>query len=92
MITRSVMHDLLGKCNVPEEKIETFEQRYVEEFGEHARLCPGNVISTKRLEVKTPEVVVKVSPDRSDLALSTGSSISLFAPRPALRSTGWMLI
>ena len=67
MITRSVMHDLLGKCNVPEEKIETFEQRYVEEFGEHARLCPGNVISTKRLEVKTPEVVVKVSPDRSDL-------------------------
>ena len=50
-----------------EEKIETFEQRYVEEFGEHARLCPGNVISTKRLEVKTPEVVVKVSPDRSDL-------------------------
>lgn len=67
MITRSVMRELLGKCSVPQEKIESFEQRYTEEFGEHARICPGNVISTKRLEVKTPEVIVKVSPDRSDL-------------------------
>lgn len=67
MISKSTMHNLLNECNVPEDKINSFDDKFEEAFGKHARICPHNIISTKQLEVKTPDVTVKVNPDRSDL-------------------------
>ena len=40
---------------------------YDEVFGFEADLHPKNIIDNKRFEIKTPDVVIKVAPDRTDL-------------------------
>ena len=57
---------MLRYCGVPEDRVETFETRYEEEFGEGAEINPKNV-AEPRMKVKTPEVTVKVSPGCSEL-------------------------
>ena len=37
------------------------------EFGESARIAPRTLISTNKFQVKTPDVVIKVDPKRTDL-------------------------
>ena len=46
---------------------EDFSQRYDEEFGENVSLSPRNIVNTKQIEVKTPDVTVHVNGERSDL-------------------------
>ena len=36
-------------------------------FGFDAQIHPTNVIDHKKIEIKTPDVIIKVAPDRSDL-------------------------
>lgn len=67
MLSKGFMQDILSECKVSEEKLTAFGERFAEEFGEHARICPKNVVDTKRIELKTPDVTIKVSSDRSDL-------------------------
>ena len=57
----------LEVCGVPEEKVSAFEQRYQEQFGGGMDVSAVNVVDTRQFEVRTPNVVIKVSPDRSDL-------------------------
>ena len=40
---------------------------YDETFGADAQLHPKNIIDHKKFEIVTPDVSIKVSPDRSDL-------------------------
>ena len=41
--------------------------RYWKAFGFEADLHPKNIIDNKHFEIKTPDVVIKVDPARSDL-------------------------
>ena len=50
-----------------EEELAAFEERYEEQFGKDAQLRPRNLIDTRRFEVHTADVTVKVAPARSDL-------------------------
>ena len=40
---------------------------YDEAFGFETQLHPKNVIDQKKFEIKTPDVTIKVNPERSDL-------------------------
>ena len=44
-----------------------FSVDYDEAFGFEADLHPKNIIDNKRFEVQTPDVIIKVAPDRTDL-------------------------
>ena len=44
-----------------------FSVDYDEAFGFEADLHPKNIIDNKHFEIKTPDVVIKVDPTRSDL-------------------------
>ena len=44
-----------------------FSFSYDETAGENTSLLMSNVINTRSFEVKTPDVVIKVSPDRTNL-------------------------
>lgn len=46
--------------------MEAFEERYDDAFGADADLSPRNLVDTKQLEITTPDVTIKVSPDRGD--------------------------
>jgi hypothetical protein len=54
---------LLKKSGVDEEKIEAFNQTCAKQFGEHATLNPNNLIESKKFEMVTPEVKIKVDPE-----------------------------
>lgn len=58
---------LLEKSGVDEEKLTDFEKLYDAAAGEDTSLMVSNVINTRTFEVKTPDVVVKVNPERADL-------------------------
>ena len=57
---------MLRRCGVPETRVETFEEKYTSEFGENTEINPKNV-AVPRMQVKTPEVTIKVSPGCGEL-------------------------
>ena len=66
-VDKYVIRDMLGFCGVPEENIEQFEEKFDKGFGQNASLSPRNIVDTKKFELKTPDVVIKVNPARTDL-------------------------
>ena len=67
LVTKDDVKDVLTSCGVSEAHIAKFSVDYDETFGFEADLHPRNIIDPKRIEVKTPDVSIKVAPDRSDL-------------------------
>lgn len=66
-VSRKEMRNILEDCGVKEEKLEEFENRFDYEFGESAEVSPKNLVDTKKFELRTPDVIIKVTPERSDL-------------------------
>lgn len=58
---------LLEKSGVSEEKLAGFEKHFEEAAGENGKLMATNIAATRKFEVKTPDVVVKINPDKADL-------------------------
>lgn len=67
VITQTDVRRVLEDCHVPEENLAKFTTRFDEEFGTDAVVSPKNLIDAKKFEVRTPDVVIKVNPERSDL-------------------------
>lgn len=57
----------LQECSVPDKARAKFNVAFDEAFGHDAQLHPKNLIGSNKLEIKTPDVVIKVNPERSDL-------------------------
>lgn len=66
-LDKTDMVKLLEKSGVEEEKIEQFETRYDETIGEKESLIADNISNARNFEVRTPDVTVKVNPERTDL-------------------------
>ena len=58
---------LLAQSGVEDEKLEDFDRHFDEAAGEKAEIYASNIVNSRAFEVKTADVVVKVSPDRTDL-------------------------
>ena len=58
---------MLQSCGVPEEKVAAFGEKYDAEFGQGMSLNAVNIAEPKKFELRTPDVVVQVNPERSDL-------------------------
>lgn len=67
MISKEDVKEVLTSCGVSEEHLSKFSVDYDEVFGFEADLHPKNIIDNKHFELKTPDVVIKVDPTRSDL-------------------------
>lgn len=67
MISKATVKNVLSDCGVAEEKITAFDEQFDKSFGQGAEVPPKNIINTKQFEVKTPDVVIKVNPERPDL-------------------------
>ncbi len=59
--------NLFEKSGVREEKLTDFDKLYDAAAGEDTSLFVNNVANVRTFEVKTPDVVVKVNPERADL-------------------------
>jgi len=67
LISKEDVKEVLSSCGVSEENLSKFSLDYDEAFGFEADLHPKNIIDNKHFEIKTPDVVIKVDPARSDL-------------------------
>ena len=67
VITAPRMKSILADCGLPLEKLESFEDRFDAEFGRGTHLTAANIVNTRQVEVKTPNVVIHVNPEFSDL-------------------------
>ena len=67
VISKVTVKQVLHECGVSPDHVERFEEQYDRQFGPEADLPPRNIVDEKQLEVKTPDVTIKVSPERSDL-------------------------
>lgn len=67
VVDKGAVRRVLEHSGVSEEHVEAFEERYDDAFGADADLSPRNLVDTKQLEITTPDVTIKVSPDRGDL-------------------------
>jgi hypothetical protein len=66
-VTKQTVSAVLKTCGMPEEKVATFEEKYDESFGVGVELSPANVLGPSKFEVKTPDVTIRVNPERTDL-------------------------
>lgn len=66
-IDKNEAGEMLRYCGVDEEKIEAFEEKFDQCFGENAEVHVSNIKASKKLEVKTPEVSIKVENGGNDL-------------------------
>ena len=67
MIGKAEVRQVLQECGVSQDHVAKFSRDYDEAFGCEADLHPKNIIDNKRFEIKTPDVSIKVAPDRADL-------------------------
>lgn len=58
---------IFESSGVPVEKMERFEQTFEAAAGEKASLIAANITETRKFNIETPDIVIKVNPNRSDL-------------------------
>ena len=58
---------MLSACGVEAQQVEAFERQCDAAYGAGADLSPRNLVDPKQLELRTPDVTIRVSPDRGDL-------------------------
>ena len=66
-LTKPEVKDLLEKSGVEPERLEHFDKVYEEAAGEHTAILVPAITGTGKFAVKTPDVDIKVNPDRLDL-------------------------
>lgn len=67
LISKEQVKQALKESGVPEENISKFSVDYDSVFGFEAELHPKNIINNKQFVINTPDVSIKVNPERSDL-------------------------
>jgi len=67
LVSKEQLKGSLVQCGLSERGLAKFSVDYDTAFGHDADLHPGNLIDHKRFEIKTPDVSIKVNPERSDL-------------------------
>ena len=67
VLTRPDVKRLFELSGVPEEKMESFDQAYDAAAGEDTALLASNIASGRNFSIETPDVIIKVNPERTDL-------------------------
>ena len=67
ILDKNEVKTILADSGVSNEKLAAFDEKYDTCAGAATQMYAGNVMSSRSFEVKTPDVVIKVSPDRTDL-------------------------
>ena len=67
LINKEQVKTALQESGVQEKNIAKFSVAYDEVFGFEAELHPKNIINANRFEISTPDVSIKVNPEKADL-------------------------
>lgn len=67
MLDKYQVKSLLENSGIEEGQLENFDKNFDETVGERASIFAGNIVNPRAFEVKTPDVIIKVNPERTDL-------------------------
>ncbi|MCI9220968.1 MAG: DUF4317 domain-containing protein [Lachnospiraceae bacterium] len=67
ILDKTQVKTILADSGVANEKLSEFDRHYDETAGESTSLLMNNVMDTRSFEVKTPDIVIKVKSDRTNL-------------------------
>ena len=67
VISKGTVEQVLESCGVPQERTVAFSEKYDTEFGSDMAIRPRNIVNSRQFEVCTPDVTIRVNPERSDL-------------------------
>ncbi len=67
MLDKYQVKALLENSGVEEEQLQDFDKNFDEAAGERTSIYATNIANPRAFEVKTPDVIVKVNPERTDL-------------------------
>ncbi len=66
-LTKETFREVFEECGVDEEKVVSFEDKFDKQFGENAEIPPKSIVNTSKFELVTPDVQIKINPERTDL-------------------------
>lgn len=66
-VSKTTVKDILRTSGVAEDKLEVFEKKFDESFGENAELSPQNIIDRNKFDLRTADATIKVDPERSEI-------------------------
>ena len=66
-LDKTEMKKIFEQSGVEPEKMESFDRNFEENAGEKASLLAANIAETRKFNIETPDVIIKVNPDRADL-------------------------
>lgn len=58
-LSKGAVTCVLRSCGVSDRHAESFDGKYDEAFGPDAALSPGNLVDTRQLELRTPDVTIR---------------------------------
>ncbi len=67
VLDKTDVKKIFESSGVSAEKMEAFEQTYEAAAGEKASLMAANIAETRKFNIETPDIVIKVNPDRANL-------------------------
>lgn len=67
VLDKTDVKKIFENSGVSAEKMENFEQTFEAAAGEKASLMAANITETRKFNIETPDIVIKVNPDRADL-------------------------
>ena len=67
MLDKTEVKEILERSGVSDERLTDFEEHFEMAAGENGRLAAANITPSRKFEVKTPDVVIKINPDKTDL-------------------------
>lgn len=67
LITKETVSSVLESCGISEKCVEAVREGMDEALGTGAALAPKNIITTREFKLVTPDVTIKVNPERRDL-------------------------
>ena len=66
-LDKTDLKKIFEESGVPSEKMEEFDKNFEETVGEKTSLLAANIAETRKFNIETPDVIIKVNPERMDL-------------------------
>ncbi len=66
-LDKTEVKKIFERSGVDAEKMEHFDQNFETNAGEKASLLATNIAETRKFNIETPDVIIKVNPERADL-------------------------
>lgn len=66
-LDKTDVRKVFEQSGVSAERMEQFDRNYEETAGEKTSLLAANIAETKKFQIETSDIVIKVNPERSDL-------------------------